>query len=85
MLCFRVKRRGWLKHKYSYLYIQTAMSHDSLDEETKRILAEAEPDDSKDETKYVKPKKEYKNDENNEYEVNDNDPLKDSEMDDKEW
>ncbi len=62
--CFRVERRGWLKRKslillnklhtynYNVLGIKTIDIHmsnnDSLDEETKRILAEADSDDSKD-------------------------------------
>ncbi len=58
-------------------------NNDSIDEETKRILAEVEPDaqsgsnDSKESSKH---KKENKNDEFHEYDISD-----DTEADDKEW
>ncbi len=58
-------------------------NNDSLDEETKRILTEVEPDaqsGSNDSKESKKEKKEYKNDESNEYDVSD-----DKELDDKEW
>ncbi len=71
------------------------MSHaDNLDEETKQILKdiqsqETHSDDSKESDKPKKdeePKKEtHKNDDYNEYEENDNDPLKDKTMDDSQW
>ncbi len=59
-----------------------------LDEETKRILAEDNPDaqSGTDDSKNIKKdKKEHQNDDYNEYEVDDRDPLVDKEMDDKEW
>ncbi len=64
---------------------------DSLDEETKRILAEVEPDaqsgsnDSKETVVKEEKKDKPKNDTYNEYDVDDRDPLKHDEMDDKEW
>ncbi len=66
------------------------MSHeDSLDEETKRLLAEVESDDSRElhEQPSVKDKESKKNvsDDFNEYEESDTDPLKDKSMDDKDW
>ncbi len=87
------------EHKYSYSHKQTAMSHvDSLDEETKQILKdiqsqETHSDDSKESDKSKKDIKEIKksqwadkkNDDYNEYDVNDKDPLKDKEMDDSQW
>ncbi len=61
------------------------MSHvDSKDDEVKSILAEIDSNDSKESDK-LKVKKENKNDDYNEYEENDNDPLIDKSMDDKEW
>ncbi len=57
-------------------------NNDSLDEETKRILAEVEPDaqsgsnDSKESNKKVK--KEYKNDDFHEYDMSDDKDLDDS-------
>ncbi len=60
-------------------------NNDSIDEETKRILAEVDSDDSKESTSVKKVKKEYKNDDFNDYEINDKDPLKNQEMDDREW
>ncbi len=65
-------------------------NNESLDEETKRILAEVQPDsqrgsDESTDSKSKKVKKEYKNDDFNDYDVSDKDPLKDDEMDDKDW
>ncbi len=56
-------------------------NNDSLDEETKRLLAEVDSNDSK-ESIPKKPagKKEYKNDDFNEYDVSD-----DTELDDHNW
>ncbi len=74
--------------------LHIAMSHvDSLDEETKRILAEVNSDvqsgtdDSKesDKSKKNEKQKENKNNEYNEFEEDDRDPLQDSSLDDKEW
>ncbi len=57
-------------------------NNDSIDEETKRLLAEVDADaqSSTNDSKESKPKKEYKNDDFNEYDVS-----YDIEADDKEW
>ncbi len=65
-------------------------NNDSIDEETKRILAEVEPDaqsgsnDSKESLppskEYIKKSSSYKNDDYNEYELSDN-----QELDDRDW
>ncbi len=61
-------------------------NNDSLDEETKRLLAEVDADaqsstnDSKESIKKTTKKEGYE-----EYEENDSDPLTDKTMDDKEW
>ncbi len=60
-------------------------NNDSIDEETKRILAEVDSDDSKESKPIQKDKKVNQNDEYNEYEVSDKDPLQDKDMDDREW
>ncbi len=67
------------------------MSHeDTLDEETKRILAEVDSNDSKEskEQPSVKDKEKIetpKDTDSEEYDYDDRDPLKHEEMDDKEW
>ncbi len=58
-------------------------NNETLDEETKRILSEVDADaqSGTNDSKESKPKKkEYKNDEYNEYDISD-----DKEMDDSDW
>ncbi len=82
-------------YKYNVLGTKTIDIHmsnnDSLDEETKRILAEVEPDaqsrsnDSKEPVVKEEKKVEHKNDDYNDYDEDDRDPLKDKTMEDSEW
>ncbi len=58
-------------------------NNDEIDDEVARLLAKTGSDDSKSSEK--KDDKKYKNDEFNDYEIDDRDPLKHDEMDDKDW
>ncbi len=65
--------------------IDIHMSTDSKDEETATLISDTS-DDSKESTKDdKKDDKKYKNDEFNDYEIDDRDPLKNDDMDDREW
>ncbi len=55
-------------------------NNDSIDEETKRILAEVDSDDSKESIPKKPAGKVYKNDDFNEYDISD-----DKELDDSDW